>query len=86
VTFKPKGSDLEKSISKSRKGYLKVKFLGILMGPKIRTEIHARKMKAIPSGISFMGKYASITASKDERIYRFTQMEVFSVFIYEMTH
>ena len=30
MTFKPKGSDLEKSISKSRKGYLKVKFLGIL--------------------------------------------------------
>jgi hypothetical protein len=30
VTFKPKGSDLKKSISKSRKGYLKVKFLGIL--------------------------------------------------------
>jgi len=31
MTFKPKGSDLKKSISKSRKGYLKVKFLGILL-------------------------------------------------------
>ena len=30
MTFGPKGSDLKKSILKSRKGYLKVRFLGIL--------------------------------------------------------
>jgi len=33
MTFGPKGSDLKKSILKSRKGYLKVRFLGILHYP-----------------------------------------------------